>query len=101
MKPYNSLLSGKYIFVWLISILLQPLSGMAANHDYAAESVLASGKWVKIHVEESGVYQLTRTALSRLGFSDMAKVKIYGYGGAMISETMGDGYIDDLPHLPV
>lgn len=101
MKPYNSLLSGKYIFVWLISILLQPLSGMAANHDYAAESVLASGKWVKIHVEESGVYQLTRTALSRLGFSDMAKVKIYGYGGAMISETMGDGYIDDLPQLPV
>ena len=69
--------------------------------EYAAESVLSTGRWVKISVDESGIYQLSRSTLSGMGFSDISKVKIYGYGGAMISETMGDGYIDDLSQLPV
>lgn len=39
--------------------------------------------------------------MSGWGFSDISKVKIFGYGGAMISEIMGNGYIDDLPQVPV
>lgn len=71
--------------------------------DYAAESVLAQGKWVKIEIEESGIYQLTRSTLAGWGFGDINAVKIYGYGGAMISEVMGEGigYTDDLPQVRV
>ena len=84
----------------LTAFLLSAISSMAAD-GYADKSVLASGKWVKIKVDESGMYQLSRSTLSGMGFSDISKVKIYGYGGAMISERMGDGYVDDLPQIPV
>ena len=36
--------------------------------NYASTSKLASGKWVKISVAESGVYQLTSDELKAMGF---------------------------------
>ena len=85
-----------------VSLLLIVCGAFLAHAtEYAGESVLSSGKWVRVRVSESGVYQLTRSTLSGMGFSDISKVKIYGYGGAMISERMGDDYVDDLPQLPV
>lgn len=82
-----------------VAMLLQAAQARAA--DYADNSVLASGKWVKIQITESGMHQITRSALAGWGFSDITKVKLFGYGGAMISEKMGDGYVDDLPQVPV
>src|SRR5574344_2742184 len=54
---------------------------------YADHSVLASGNWAKIRVSASGVYQLTDALIKKAGFSDASKVKIYGYGGALLNET--------------
>lgn len=34
-------------------------------------------------------------------FVDPAKVKLYGYGGAMLPEDFQKPYIDDLPEVPV
>lgn len=72
---------------------------------YAAQSVLASGKWVKIRVEKEGIYQLTHSQLSSMGFSDPNKVKLYGYGGKMLPEIFtfrGDNaLIDDLQEVPL
>ena len=98
MNLYKS--SSLRLVCVLTAFLLSAISSMAAD-GYADKSVLASGKWVKIKVDESGMYQLSRSTLSGMGFSDISKVKIYGYGGAMISERMGDGYVDDLPQIPV
>lgn len=70
---------------------------------YAAHSVLASGNWAKIRVSESGIYQLTDALIRRAGFTDMSKVKIYGYGGALQNETLtADDLIlyDDLKEVP-
>lgn len=89
------------IFRKLLAAILVAVSFSAASAEYASESVLATGRWVKVKVTESGLYQLTRSTLSGWGFSDISKVKVYGYGGAMISEKMGDGYVDDLPQVPV
>ena len=89
------------IFRKLLAAIMVAVSFSAASAEYASESVLATGRWVKVKVTDSGLYQLTRSTLSGWGFSDISKVKVYGYGGAMISEKMGDGYVDDLPQVPV
>ena len=75
----------------------------AATDRYAANSVLASGRWVKISVPSTGIYQLTDALLQQAGFSDQSKVKIYGYGGAMQPELLTADYVtstDDLKELP-
>lgn len=53
---------------------------------YADHSALASGKWVKIRVTEKGVQQLTATQLKAAGFDNPEAVRVYGYGGAQLSE---------------
>ncbi|MDD6784236.1 MAG: type IX secretion system sortase PorU [Prevotellaceae bacterium] len=73
---------------------------------YKAHSVLATGKWVKIRVAEEGVYQLTKTSLANMGFKDINKVKVYGYGGRVQNHLISYGsYItndfDDLEEIPL
>lgn len=66
---------------------LVPALVSAKNSRYVSHSVLASGKWAKIRIPESGIYQLTNDLIKKAGFSDPSKVKIYGYGGALLNET--------------
>lgn len=61
---------------------------------YAEHSVLASGKWAKIRVSETGVYQLTEDVIKKAGFSDINKVKLYGYGGNLQPETITQKYLE-------
>ncbi len=55
---------------------------------YADHSVLASGKWAKIRVSASGVYELTKSLVNRAGFSDLSRVRVYGYGGNLQDEVL-------------
>lgn len=65
---------------------------------YAAESRLATGKWVKISVPASGVYRIPAATLRQWGFSNIADVRVCGYGGARIPDRLdAENYIDDLP----
>ena len=73
-----------------------------ATDRYATESVLAEGTWAKIRVPETGVYQLTESLIKSAGFSDLTKIRVYGYGGALQNETLvGDelASTDDLPEV--
>lgn len=79
---------------------LSPISAGAVL-SFARHSVLASGKWVKISVSHTGIHQLSYTDLKKWGFSDPAKVKIYGFGGALLSENFQEPFSDDLPPVPV
>lgn len=65
---------------------------------YASQSRLSQGKWVKIQVNESGVYCLTYDQLRQAGL-DPAKTHVYGYGGAMLPTQWSEGDIDDLPQV--
>ena len=55
---------------------------------YAQNSVLAEGRWAKIRVSSSGVYQLTEQLVKQAGFSNLSRVRIYGYGGALQNEQL-------------
>lgn len=93
----------------LVAIALPAIAGLWATpaqamstDNYAASSRLASGRWVKISVPESGVYALRAATLRQMGFSNPAAVRVYGYGGTVIPETLtANNYIDDLPMAPM
>lgn len=75
----------------------------SAADRYAAHSILAEGRWVKIRVPETGVYQLTSSLISSAGFSNPSKVKIYGYGGLLQNEKLVPEELiatDDLKEVP-
>lgn len=73
----------------------------SAAERYAANSVLARGRWVKIRVSTSGVHQITAADLSKMGFKNPAKVRLYGYGGNQLPETNLHTLIDDLCEVPL
>ena len=76
-------------------------SAWADSSRYASESVLNSGKWVKIQVVEDGIYKLTAADLKKMGFSNLDKVAVYGYGGWPLDEDFSTTYIDDVPEVAV
>ena len=90
MKKRTSILF--LAFLWLVNI---PVSAIV--HTYTDQSVLSSGNWVKIRVQQSGIYKMTYEELREAGLSNPANVRIYGYGGAMLTQNFQKKHIDDLP----
>jgi len=64
-------------------------------------SVMASGEWYKITVEQDGIYRITYSELVSLGVTDPANVRIYGSGGAMLPETADQNSKNDLQEIPI
>lgn len=90
----------RYSYI-LICLFCMVFGLTAQKSTYTENSALSQeGKWVKIELEENGIYKLTHADLSRMGFSDPSRVSVYGYGGWMLNEDLSD-YIDDLPQVPV
>ncbi|MBR1467111.1 MAG: type IX secretion system sortase PorU [Bacteroidaceae bacterium] len=103
---YRKLLSAK------ISIIPVPrvseararsvLRAGAAVRRYADHSVLAQGTWRAIHITSDGMYRMTPSFLSSMGFKDPGKVHLYGYGGHQQDEVFDmDSDYDDLEEVPL
>ena len=73
---------------------------IAGIHSYADESVLANGHWVKIRVSETGVCRMSYSELHNAGL-DPAQVRVFGFGGTMLTQDFMQPKIDDLPEIPV
>ena len=73
----------------------------SAAERYASGSQLASGKWVRVSVNENGVHKITDNELRKMGFKDPAKVRLYGYGGHILPETGLEALVDDLCEVPL
>lgn len=67
---------------------------------YATSSALASGKWARVQVKESGMQFISNSTLKTLGFSDPGKVNVYGCGGRVLAERLDANMSDDLPVVP-
>lgn len=68
---------------------------------YASKSKLATGKWVKVFIPESGVYEITYDELQQMGFTNPGKVRLYGVGGNRMSEVLNTTSMDDLSRVPI
>lgn len=92
----------KRIFYLLALTILSLLPAeMRGEIQFASSSALSSGKWVKIGVTESGLYEISYEKLRSLGFTNPAAVSVYGTGGKQLEEnfTTAAGvtvYKDDL-----
>lgn len=76
---------------------------VAPANRYASHSVLRDGKWAKIRVPATGIYQLTDAVVRQAGFANPERVKIYGYGGNLQNEVLTAADLmacDDLHELP-
>lgn len=77
----------------------------ATPQTYAANSVLSSGNWYKIGVARDGMYRLSASTLSSMGFApgsfDPRNLRIYGNGGGMLPEANAVFRYDDLVENPI
>lgn len=65
---------------------------------YADHSVLASGRWAKVKVTQTGIQRITYDELRAMGFADPSKVAVYGYGAPRLADYNLDAdHPDDLP----
>lgn len=84
---------------------LSNVSTYSNSQRWKKESVLAKGKWAKIRVKKEGIYTLTPAFLSKMGFNDPSKVKLFGYGGRIMEEnwtfTGSRKVTDDLEEIPL
>ena len=88
----------RLLFILLTVCLYLPLA--AGIHTYRDASVLSSSHWVKIRVSESGVCRMTFSQLRNAGLNP-TELRVYGYGGAMLTQDFKKEKIDDLPQVPV
>ncbi len=72
----------------------------AAAHPSAPKSVLATGRWVKIHIDSSGIYKISHSTLAEWGFPDPSKVYVYGYGSVENAHNLDTAPLD-LPAIPI
>lgn len=87
----------KKSIVLLISIL-QTIVTYAGLHSYANQSILHSGNFVKISVEQTGIHILPYDTLKAWGLTP-EHVSVWGYGGAMLNEDFTQPRWDDLPSV--
>ena len=84
------------------SRLNAPRQQAESESRYAANSKLASGKWVKVSIKEDGLYQFSRSSLKKMGFSNPDNVHLYGYGGHLLPELIRQGtHFDDMVEVPL
>ena len=90
----------KNLIIYLLLLCISIPIG-AQSSRYAESSVLSSGDWYKIQVDQTGIYKLTYEQLVDMGVKNPANVSIFGYGGAQLPESFLEPYIDDLPQLAI
>lgn len=85
-----------------IRIMPNALTGYSYKRSpsYASSSVLSTGSWYKIAVDQDGIYKLDYNFLKNLGMDvdniDPRNIRVYGNGGGMLPEENADFRHDDL-----
>lgn len=84
------------------------LTSLTAKGEYTFrnESKLATGKWIKVEIESTGLYQIPYSTLREMGFENPAEVGVYGKGGGLLSVNFtsakeGIPYTDDIDKIAV
>jgi hypothetical protein len=76
------------------------MAGEDQTYEFAETSVLATGDWFKISVEEEGIHQVTWNDLDELGVNTSGLqsdyIALYGNGGGMLPQRNADPRDDDL-----
>ncbi|MDE6271985.1 MAG: hypothetical protein K2M31_03155 [Muribaculaceae bacterium] len=90
----------------LCGLVSSTASAAYTQANFAKSSRLATGKWVKIAIDKTGVYEISYEALRNMGFPNPEKVGIYGRGNRQFSlnfqsATQVPQYFDDVQPVPI
>lgn len=96
----------RYFFLTILALCSIYSQAEYAHANFARSSALATGKWVKVGIQETGVYEISYEELRNMGFSNPRRVGLYGRGGQTLDRnfTSSGGkltYQDDLIAVPV
>ena len=81
----------KYILTLATIAAFSSIPAVAIDSGFfAPRSRLASGNWVKIGVDQSGIYEISYSKLREMGFSDPSKVGVLGRGGRQMDIDFTD-----------
>ncbi len=84
-----------------LDLSLAELKSQNDGCGFSTSSVLGSGNWQKISVNESGIHRIPYSMLQSWGFSQPSKVAVYGYGGQMLPSQNNIERPDDLPEVGI
>lgn len=77
----------------------------AATYNWADNSVLAKGDWVRFEIIQNGIYKIDSKFLSDAGLDasgvDVSKIRLYGNGGGMLPQANANTNSDDLIENPI
>jgi len=68
---------------------------------YATNSLLNTGNWIKIKINKSGVYKITYSQLKELGITKPENIRVYSYGGKQLPYANFEKNFDDLNEIPI
>jgi hypothetical protein len=98
--------NGNYYILKSFKYTLRPgkpfatIQGSAAKRA-ASSSVLGTGQWVKLSVDQDGIYKIDAAMLNSAGINtaslDPRTIKLYGHQGGMLPESNADFRPDDIP----
>lgn len=104
-NPLTSKIERLVSFEPLISKVDEGITEGTSHKTYVSNSVLATGNWYKFQISSTGIHKITYGDLQSMGLNlntfDPRNIRIYGNGGAMLSETAGDFRYDDLVENPI
>lgn len=93
-----SILNIRRLIISILTAFAGSLSLFALDPTFYAEnSVLSSGKWVRVSVAETGMQFISNSTLKNFGFTNPDKVNVYGCGGRVLPELLNSSMYDDLP----
>ena len=99
IKENNEILLLKKFSLKRIPVQIK--SAKIESVDWANQSVLKSGKWLKIRTSGKAIYKIPYSTLSGWGFSNPAQVRVFGSGGTLLSEEPDKKEFDDLKQCAV
>ncbi len=94
------------ILLTILALCGLTASAAFTHSNFAKSSRFSTGKWVKIAVGETGIYEISYETLRGMGFSDPKRVGVYGRGGAQYDENFQSPtqqilYSDEVLPVPI
>lgn len=91
----------RLIFIFIFFFAPSLFANDQTANTIAAQSLLASGKWIKVCTDQTGIHRITFETLKNLGFTAPQNIRIFGFPPGPLSQYNQDSSGDDLTPLSI
>ncbi len=105
LNPQNNKIEKLLTFSYQLKPSTKTRSSNEKSFTFASNSVLASGKWIKLAVKQTGIYKITYSDFLTLGINTnnlaINQISIFGNPAGMLPEANNLTKYDDLNELSI